>query len=62
MNRFSKDMYVIDETIERALHDFLWCMFDLIGMIVAISYATPLYLTILPPLGALYLFIQVRRT
>ena len=54
-------MYVIDETIERALHDFLWCMFDLIGMIVAISYATPLYLTILPPLGALYLFIQVRR-
>ena len=60
VNRFSKDMYVIDETLERAMVDFLWCLFDVVGMIVAISYATPLYLTVLPPLAVLYFYIQVR--
>ena len=60
VNRFSKDMDVIDETLQRALTDFLWCFFDVIGMIVAISYATPLFLTILPPLAVLYIYIQVR--
>ena len=60
VNRFSKDMDVIDENLQRALTDFLWCFFDVIGMIVAISYATPLFLTILPPLAVLYVFIQVR--
>ena len=61
VNRFSKDMYVIDETMQPCMRDFLWCMFDVIGMIVAISYATPLYLTILPPLGVLYFYIQVSK-
>lgn len=60
VNRFSKDMDVIDENLQRALTDFLWCFFDVIGMIVAISYATPLFLTILPPLAVLYIYIQVR--
>lgn len=60
VNRFSKDMDVIDEKLQRALTDFLWCFFDVIGMIVAISYATPLFLTILPPLAVLNIYIQVR--
>jgi len=40
--------------------DFLWCLFDIIGLITAISYATPLFLAVLPLLGALYFYIQVR--
>lgn len=34
--------------------------FDVLGMLVAVSYATPLFLTVVPPLGALYFYIQVR--
>ena len=60
VNRFSKDIYTIDETIPRALMDFLWCFMDVLGMIVAISYATPLFLAVLPVLGVLYIYIQVR--
>lgn len=59
VNRFSKDLYTIDDTIPRAMTDFLWCVLDVIGMIVAISYATPLFLAVLPLLGAFYLYIQV---
>ncbi|XP_078381051.1 multidrug resistance-associated protein 1-like isoform X2 [Oculina patagonica] len=58
VNRFSKDLYTIDDTIPRAMTDFLWCCLDVIGMIVAISYATPLFLAVLPLLGAFYLYIQ----
>ena len=59
VNRFSKDLYTIDDSIPRAMTDFLWCIFDVIGMIVAISYATPLFLATLPVLGAFYFVIQV---
>lgn len=58
VNRFSKDIDVVDETLPRAVTDFLWCSFEVVGMIVAISYATPLYLSILPPIGLLYFYIQ----
>ena len=33
--------------------------FDVIGMLVAVGYATPLFLCVLPPLGAVYMFVQV---
>ena len=61
VNRFSKDLYTIDDTIPRAVTDLMWCMLDVIGMIVAISYATPLFLAVLPVLGAFYLYIQVSK-
>ena len=61
VNRFSKDLYTIDDTLPRALINFMWCMLDVIGMIVAISYATPLFLAVLPVLGAFYLYIQVSK-
>ena len=59
VNRFSKDLYTVDDTIPRCITDFLWCMLDIIGMIVAISYATPLFLATLPVLGIFYIYIQV---
>ena len=59
VNRFSKDLFTIDQAIPRAMMESLWCMLDVIGMIVAISYATPLFLAVLPVLGAIYLYIQV---
>jgi len=32
--------------------------FDVLGMLVAVSYATPLFLSIVPPLAALYFYFQ----
>ena len=60
VNRFSKDMDAIDVLLKRYLQEFVWSAFDMLGMIVAISYATPLFLVVLPPLGVLYFYIQVR--
>ena len=60
MNRLSKDIYCIDVTIPLSLKSFLQMFFDVLGMLVAVSYATPLFLTVVPPLGALYFYIQVR--
>lgn len=59
VNRFSKDLYIVDDTIPRCITDFLWCILDVIGNIVAISYATPLFLAVIPLLGLFYLYIQV---
>ena len=60
VNRFSQDMYVIDETIRRAVSDVLMTAFPLLGVLVVVSYVTPLFLSVVLPLGLLYAFIQVR--
>ena len=59
MNRFSKDTYILDDLLPRTLIDFAITMFDLLGMMVIISYATPWFLSVLLPLGLLFIFIQV---
>lgn len=59
MNRISKDIYGIDVTIPNSLRSFFAMFFDVLGMLVAVSYATPIFLAVLPPLGALYFYVQV---
>ena len=59
MNRLSKDIYGIDVKIPTSLRSFLAMFFDVLGVLVAVSYATPLFLSVVPPLGALYFYIQV---
>ena len=58
VNRFSKDIYYIDETIPRSIRSFLSTFFTVIMTIVIISYATPLFLTVVIPLVIFYLFVQ----
>ena len=60
VNRFSNDMDVIDERLYEILSLFLSVLLDLVGIIVAIGYTTPLFLLVLPLLGALYFYIQVK--
>ena len=60
VNRLSKDINIIDQMLPFELRFVLIGVIDVIGMIVAISYATPLYLAAIPPLALLYFFIQVR--
>ena len=59
LNRFSKDIYTIDEIIPRSLSEFLLTFFEVIDTIVVVSYATPLFMVVILPLTVLYLLIQV---
>ena len=60
VNRFSRDVNSVDARIPRSLAMFLRALLATLGNIVVISYSTPLFLTCVLPLGALYVFIQVR--
>lgn len=59
VNRFSKDLYTIDDAVPRSLGGFLRMLLSVAGTLLAISYATPLFLTVIVPLAVLYVFIQV---
>ena len=59
INRFSKDVDSVDDKIPRSLTMFLRTFLATLGTIFVISYSTPLFLTCVLPLGALYVFIQV---
>lgn len=61
VNRFSKDLYTIDDAIPRSMGMFLRTFLGVMGTLFAISYATPLFLTILIPLGIVYFLIQVSK-
>lgn len=60
MNRFSKDISGIDDMVPRSVTSFLRTFLSVIGTMFAITFATPIFLAVIVPLGALYIFIQVR--
>ena len=60
LNRFSKDINTIDETIPRSIRTFIFTFFMVLSTIIVISYATPLFMVIILPLTILYILIQVR--
>jgi ABC-type multidrug transport system fused ATPase/permease subunit len=59
LNRFSKDIYVIDELIPRVLSSFLGTLFAVISTLLVIIIVTPTFTIIILPLGIFYLLIQV---
>ncbi|XP_044142673.1 multidrug resistance-associated protein 1-like [Bufo gargarizans] len=58
LNRFTKDIYVIDERFHYYLRTWLNCMLDVLGTILVIVFATPLFSIAIVPFGFLYLLIQ----
>ncbi|XP_022801988.1 multidrug resistance-associated protein 1-like isoform X2 [Stylophora pistillata] len=58
VNRLSRDINSVDDKIPKSLGMFLRTFLTTVGTIVIISYSTPLFLTCVLPLGALYVFIQ----
>ncbi|PIO32590.1 hypothetical protein AB205_0204560 [Aquarana catesbeiana] len=58
INRFSSDMYCVDDFLPFILNIFLANIFGLLGMLVMISYGLPMILPVLLPLGLLYYSIQ----
>ena len=59
LNRFSKDIYTIDETIPRSLRGFIMTLFSVLSTIIVIVIATPIFLVVIAPLALLYFAIQV---
>ena len=61
VNRFSKDIDMIDDLVPRSFITFLRSALELLAAIVIISFAMPLFLTVILPLGLFYIFIQVKQ-
>ncbi|KJE98072.1 multidrug resistance-associated protein 3, variant [Capsaspora owczarzaki ATCC 30864] len=58
VNRFSKDVYILDETIPSSLRSFLGMIFRVASIVIVIAYSTPLFLAAVLPLAVLYVAIQ----
>ncbi|NWU78711.1 MRP7 protein, partial [Onychorhynchus coronatus] len=64
LNRFSSDLYCVDESLPFVLNIFLANVYGLLGMLVIITYGLPWIGLVLLPLAILYFSIQryYRRT
>ncbi|XP_072712731.1 ATP-binding cassette sub-family C member 10 isoform X5 [Ciconia boyciana] len=64
LNRFSSDLYCVDDSLPFILNIFLANVYGLLGMLVIITYGLPWIGLVLIPLAALYFSIQryYRRT
>ncbi|XP_032419246.1 multidrug resistance-associated protein 7 [Xiphophorus hellerii] len=58
LNRFSSDLYSVDDSLPFILNILLATVFNLLGMLVVISYGLPWVLVPLLPLALLYYRIQ----
>ncbi|TRY63541.1 hypothetical protein TCAL_05779 [Tigriopus californicus] len=58
LNRFSVDVDSLDQNIPSMIRDFLWCLCDLVSIIVIITYSTPWFSVTIIPLGVVFIVIQ----
>jgi len=61
LNRFSKDIYTIDEIVPRSVRSFIFTFFIVFSTIFVISFATPLFMVVIIPLTIFYLLVQVNK-
>ena len=62
LNRFAKDIDVLDTVIAQHVSWWLQCVLGVINVPIVIGYSTPLFLTVAVPLGIIYFAIQVGKT
>ncbi|NXL89917.1 MRP1 protein, partial [Alectura lathami] len=58
INRFTKDLLIVDVRFHYYLRTWLNCTLDVIGTILVIMFASPLFVVVVVPLGYLYFTIQ----
>ncbi|NWR82496.1 MRP3 protein, partial [Furnarius figulus] len=58
INRFSKDIYVIDEVIPPTILMFMGTFFTSLSTMIVIIASTPLFAVVIVPLAILYFFVQ----
>jgi len=58
VNRFSEDIYTIDQTIPQSLRSFLGTLLQVISIIIVIAISTWQFMLAVLPLAVVYFFIQ----
>uniref|UniRef100_A0A3Q2V2S4 ATP binding cassette subfamily C member 3 n=1 Tax=Haplochromis burtoni TaxID=8153 RepID=A0A3Q2V2S4_HAPBU len=58
INRFSKDIYVIDEALPSTVLMFLGTFFVSLSTILVIVSSTPIFAVVIVPLAVIYVFVQ----
>lgn len=58
VNRFSQDVYTIDEMIPRTLGSFLSCLFQVLATVVVVSISSYFFLAAVVPLAIMFYLIQ----
>lgn len=58
LNRFSKDLDVIDNVLPMTMRFWMVMFFAVLSVFVVISYSTPIFLAVAFPMLILYYFIQ----
>jgi len=61
VNRFSSDVFSIDDSLPFIMNIFLSQIYGILGTIVVTCYGLPWFAVLLLPLGLLYYKIQVHR-
>ena len=59
VNRFSKDIDVVDTIIPRNMDAWIKCTIHVLATVFVISFSTPLFLAVILPLGIIYYVVQV---
>lgn len=59
INRFSKDIYVIDEALPSTVLMFLGTFFSSLSTMIVIVTSTPIFAVVIAPLAFIYIFVQV---
>ena len=59
MNRFSKDVDIVDVTIPQFIRNWLVAVIPVLATVVVISYSTPVFLAAAVPLAVLFALSQV---
>jgi ABC-type multidrug transport system fused ATPase/permease subunit len=58
MNRFSKDIDSLDNSIPHLLRRYLIALSDTISILVVIAIATPIFVAFIIPIGVIYYALQ----
>ncbi|CAL8304688.1 unnamed protein product [Lota lota] len=58
INRFSKDIYIIDEALPATVLMFLGTVFSSLSTMIVIIASTPIFAVVIVPLAAVYVFVQ----
>ncbi|XP_056627065.1 ATP-binding cassette sub-family C member 3 isoform X2 [Triplophysa dalaica] len=58
INRFSKDIYVIDEVLPSTVLMFLGTFFASLSTMIVIISSTPIFALVIGPLACIYIFVQ----
>lgn len=58
INRFSSDIFSIDEKLPWSFHDMFFCGVAVTGSLIVISVTTPVFLAIVPPIFVIYGFVM----